>query len=37
MKKTNSDRVFDVLNVAFMLLFTVIILYPLYFTVIASF
>ena len=37
MKKTNSDRVLDVLNVAFMLLFTVIILYPLYFTVIASF
>ncbi len=37
MKKPNSDRIFDFLNVAFMLLFTLIILYPLYFTVIASF
>lgn len=34
--KSRSDRVFDVCNVAFMLVFSFLMIYPLYFTVIAS-
>ena len=35
-RKSRSDRVFDVCNVAFMLVFSFLMIYPLYFTVIAS-
>ncbi len=35
--RTKFDRVFDALNVSFMVLLMLLILYPLYFTVIASF
>lgn len=35
-QKTRSDRVFDVVNILFMLVLMVIMLYPLYFVVIAS-
>ena len=35
--RTKFDRVFDALNVVFMVLLMLLILYPLYFTVIASF
>lgn len=35
-RKSNSDRVFDWINISFMLVFALITIYPLYFTVIAS-
>jgi len=35
-RKSASDRVFDALNITFMALFALIMVYPLYFTVIAS-
>lgn len=34
--KTTSDRIFDIINIALMILLIILILYPLYFTVIAS-
>jgi len=37
MKRSRADVVFDVLNVAFTLIITLIIVYPLYFIIIASF
>ncbi|MBD2847179.1 carbohydrate ABC transporter permease [Paenibacillus sp. IB182496] len=37
MRKTTGDKVFDLFNIAFMLLLLLIVLYPLYFIVIASF
>ncbi len=37
MRKVNSNKIFDMVNVVFMILLTVVFLYPLYFTVIASF
>ena len=37
MKRSRADVVFDVLNVAFTLMITLIIVYPLYFIIIASF
>lgn len=36
MKKSRSDKIFDILNTIFMLFILFIMLYPLYFTVIAS-
>ena len=36
MKKTRSDRIFDAINNVFMVVMLVIMLYPLYYTVIAS-
>lgn len=35
--KSRSDRIFDLLNVTFLLILLIIVLYPLYFIVIASF
>lgn len=37
MRKTNFDRVFDILNIIFMAIILFIMLYPLYYTIIASF
>ena len=37
MRKSRSDKIFDVFNVVFMALIIFIMLYPIYFTVIASF
>lgn len=36
-KKTRSDHIFDVINITLIVIITLLILYPLYFTVIASF
>lgn len=37
MKKSRSDQIFDIINILFMLVTIIIMLYPLYFVVIASF
>ena len=37
MKKSRADRVFDAVNVALMIAVLFLMLYPIYFTVIASF
>ena len=37
MRKSRSDKIFDILNIAFMAVIIFIMLYPIYFTVIASF
>lgn len=37
MRKTRSDRIFDICNITFMVIFLLIMFYPLYYIVIASF